>query len=309
MNNKVKSSIQNIFRKLSGGNKMQEEIDTLYYFLNKYADVSKAGPAEDPELRALQLLSTELLAIFDAVCRKHGLTYWLDYGTLLGAVRHSGFVPWDDDMDVAMPREDYNKVLGLLKGEMEPYGIIVRSGGYYDDRGPMERLAFAYKTLETGAWLDIFPSDHISSSAHADEVRDQIAAICDNYNQVYRKNHKSWSEEKFNQVKAEMFSQIPAGDNKIYFHGQEFDDCNDFIMDESEVFPLVLHKFEGYEFYIPKDADKYLKSYYGEYMCFPRTGVEHHLDSSGENAKTRARRHGIDMDAEIRYLHSVLEKI
>ena len=50
-----------------------------------------------------------LLAIFDKVCKKHGLVYWLSYGTLLGAVRHKGFIPWDDDMDIMMPRPDLER--------------------------------------------------------------------------------------------------------------------------------------------------------------------------------------------------------
>jgi len=53
----------------------------------------------------------KLLLAFDKICQENQLTYWLDHGTLLGAVRHQGFIPWDDDLDVSMPREDYEKLV------------------------------------------------------------------------------------------------------------------------------------------------------------------------------------------------------
>ncbi|MGI5172154.1 LicD family protein [Treponema sp. OMZ 840] len=75
----------------------------------------------DP-LRQAQLVMLRLLKIFDAICTKHGLTYWLDGGTLLGAVRHKGFIPWDDDLDVCMPLEDYEKYKNLPQSEF-PYDV------------------------------------------------------------------------------------------------------------------------------------------------------------------------------------------
>ncbi len=65
------------------------------------------GP--DTPLRKAQLASVDVLNEFDRVCKENGLVYWLDFGTLLGAVRHKGFVPWDDDIDVSMPLADWQK--------------------------------------------------------------------------------------------------------------------------------------------------------------------------------------------------------
>ena len=65
-------------------------------------------------LRDIQLLYVELLRFVDNVCKKHEINYWLDGGTLLGAVRHGGFIPWDDDVDLTMLRKDYNKLLEVL---------------------------------------------------------------------------------------------------------------------------------------------------------------------------------------------------
>ncbi|MBR2555220.1 MAG: LicD family protein [Lachnospiraceae bacterium] len=71
------------------------------------------------ELRQLQLVELDMLKQFVAFCEKNGLRYYLLEGTLLGAVRHKGFIPWDDDIDVVMPRNDYNKLLELGRNAFE----------------------------------------------------------------------------------------------------------------------------------------------------------------------------------------------
>ncbi len=68
----------------------------------------------------LRKAEVAILDEFDRVCRENHLRYYLFYGTLLGAIRHSGFIPWDDDIDVAMPREDYQKLLNLKKSVISP---------------------------------------------------------------------------------------------------------------------------------------------------------------------------------------------
>lgn len=72
---------------------------------------------ESKVLRKAQLIMLDMLIEFDAICKKHQLQYWLDSGTLLGAVRHQGFIPWDDDIDLSMPIEDYNKLLEIANNE------------------------------------------------------------------------------------------------------------------------------------------------------------------------------------------------
>ncbi len=60
-------------------------------------------------LRLVQTANLGLLKILDKLCKENNITYWLDFGTLLGAKRHKGFIPWDDDVDIGMPREDYER--------------------------------------------------------------------------------------------------------------------------------------------------------------------------------------------------------
>lgn len=70
-------------------------------------------------LRELQLIQLECLTELDRVCRENNINYSLDGGTLLGSVRHGGFIPWDDDIDIIMLREDYEKFFNICKTELD----------------------------------------------------------------------------------------------------------------------------------------------------------------------------------------------
>ena len=107
----MKKKIRGILNRVLGINDLRDRIDTVNYFMNEFVDITSLPPTKNKDLRIMQQCDALLLALFDKICKKHGLTYWLTYGTLLGAVRHKGFIPWDDDMDVAMPREDYYKLI------------------------------------------------------------------------------------------------------------------------------------------------------------------------------------------------------
>ena len=85
--------------------------------LEAQLDITKLPPAVG-YIRDIQLANLMALREFDRICRKHHLKYWLDFGTLLGAYRHHGFIPWDDDMDVGMPISDYKKFLAIVDQEL-----------------------------------------------------------------------------------------------------------------------------------------------------------------------------------------------
>ena len=82
------------------------------------SDASTSLPAADESLRALQLRDLEILREFKRICETHSLRYYLGSGTLLGAVRHKGFIPWDDDIDVEMPRPDYDRFSALCATDL-----------------------------------------------------------------------------------------------------------------------------------------------------------------------------------------------
>jgi lipopolysaccharide cholinephosphotransferase len=125
----------------------------------------------DSPLRQAQLVMLRMLKVVDALCRKHHITYWLCSGTLLGAVRHQGFIPWDDDLDIAMLREDYERFLAVAVAEL-PEDMFLQTKETepcYDGlsvpckiRDTKSLLIAPYlekKTYHKGIFIDIFPFD------------------------------------------------------------------------------------------------------------------------------------------------------
>lgn len=117
----------------------------------------------------------EIFVAFDSVCKKHGLTYTLEGGTLLGAVLHKGFIPWDDDMDIIMPRKDYEKFRKIANQELpEPFVFEDMTtnlqhpylfGKCYNTKTVFKQPQTAHLDIQQGIWLDIFIEDNIKKSS------------------------------------------------------------------------------------------------------------------------------------------------
>lgn len=121
------------------------------------------------DVRRIQLAEKEILSEFDSVCKKAGLSYYLIAGTLLGAVRHGGFIPWDDDVDVGMPRKDFERLQKACREHLAQ-GYTLQSPDsekdypffFYKIRKDGTELKEGYlKTvhMQQGVYIDIFPLD------------------------------------------------------------------------------------------------------------------------------------------------------
>ncbi|MFR8069330.1 MAG: phosphorylcholine transferase LicD [Clostridium sp.] len=136
------------------------------------SDVKPIEPLAGKELRILQLTELELLIEFDRICRKNKIRYTIIGGTLLGAVRHKGFVPWDDDADVALLRSDYDAFVKALERDLDQERF------YFQDRERTECYRWGYGKLrrkgtsfvrpntehlpyEQGVYIDVMPVDYI----------------------------------------------------------------------------------------------------------------------------------------------------
>jgi lipopolysaccharide cholinephosphotransferase len=238
---------------------------------------------ENTELRKAQLRMLEILEYVSAVCDKHSIPYWIDYGTLLGAVRHQGFIPWDDDLDISVLKKDYEKLSGLLQTEL-PHHLVFQdwknekkltvkaakirdTKSYYDD-GLTRRGEMKYQ----GIFIDLFPVEYIPSV----KVKKFIDFF---YGRAFRRLrglNSSKTEYLFaciiwpfalllafvfkqfsSALKPKIIANIHGGLNLPVYHNQ------------NDIFPLKKIVFEGREFNCPNDCDKFLRSIYGDYMKIP----------------------------------------
>lgn len=258
------------------------------------------------ELRRMQLLMLDVLVEFDRVCRKHDIRYVITSGTLLGAVRHKGFIPWDDDADVAMLREDYER-FKKVSYELNPeicwfqnhdtdseyrwgYGKLLRTGTTY------VRAGREHLKCKTGVFVDVFPMDDAPLFLPAQMLQD-FFCFCLRmilYSEARKYGHTKWSPAYA------MLSHIPVSIpffclNKmaqksrndspnpvrllslpavgtLYRQDQTYhknDLKNRYVMPKEWFTERAEYEFEGKKLYGTKDSDAFLSYSYGDYMTLP----------------------------------------
>lgn len=299
MNKRIKKKLDNIrsglfqpfFRKMAGWNEIEEQIDTLHYFLNNTVDITTL-PKASGLLRKVQLVDTEVLRIVLQILKKNGIDCWLDYGTLLGAVRHKGFIPWDDDLDVAIKRCDYDKALIVLKNELDPYKIEI---------GSVTLGRIWIHIWKAGVMLDIFPMDCVAANSVSNY--NELKAKVFEYRRYYN-NHRNQTDLKLAEKREEIIGS-PDYDKPLWYHNAEFN-ADGSIYDNTTIFPLVEMEFENYKFLVPNSCDEYLKQKYGSnYMDFPKTGVLHHKGGNDKGIYYNAVKSGTDLDELLKYLKEI----
>lgn len=233
-------------------------------------------------LRRQQLRMLELLLEFDRICRKHNINYWLSSGTLIGAMRHNGFIPWDDDVDVEMMRQDYLRLMEVLPKELpdtmalqdettDPnyfyyYAKLRDRRSYLEETNNYDRLL-----QERGIYIDIIPLEkqrrwiHIlsekttghmykvwrTSTDDTKSMRQVRRIFCVNKKVVY---------PVLRSLCKLLGSKIITSGLGIPFHNPRH---------EEDIFPLVTHDFEGHQLPVPHDYDHFLRGIYGDYMQLP----------------------------------------
>ena len=249
------------------------------------------------DIKEMQHIALDVLIYLDKVCSKYGLKYFIVDGTLLGAVRHKGFIPWDDDIDVWMPRADYDRLADVIRQDGEkkykfctpqntkkfiyPFGklIDVRTG-LFDDTSAK---------CEIGVHIDVFPYDGLPGDSEP-EYR-KFAKRCVYLAEQRYPAFTTWKQAKERTDKGHFYfakwvmRKIIGGYNIVKIidwyarkHANtypRFICClpaeykYDQIMDASIADNLTELEFEGHKFKAPADYDTYLKKLYGDYMQLP----------------------------------------
>lgn len=276
----------------------------LFYkrFFLKYNKQSKFinGKIGSSTLHKLQMTQLEMLKVVKEICKKENIKYFITDGTLLGAVRHQGFIPWDDDLDIAMPREDYNKFIQIAQKEFgNTYFLQTWDTDYSFPFPYAKMLKCGTKCVEAvtsdanvkeGIFIDIFPIDHCGSE---EEMRREILMYLFWSKILLMKcGYKVWrangSRNKYIKYLpfiflSKFFSRkalIKLINSKINKWNNKYKNTNKcyenvgynflpWIMNSRFFDRLVEINFERELFFAPERYDDYLSDIYGNYMEFP----------------------------------------
>ena len=157
-----------------------------------FIDLSKVDRKKELNPEERKTIILKVLEEFASFCDSHDLKYSLSYGTLLGAIRHRGFIPWDDDVDVMMPREDYKKFLELYKSDKYKIISVYNNKLYYlpfakfYDSTTIKVTAYNFKKQNSffGLEIDIFPFDYLTNSEIYNNLVKKQEKLADNWNKT-----------------------------------------------------------------------------------------------------------------------------
>lgn len=247
-------------------------------------DITTLPPARGI-MRDVQLANFKILKSVDAFCRKHKIRYWLDCGTLLGAVRHGDFIPWDDDIDIGMLRSDYDKMIELFNKENRDENLVLNL--YCGANGSSNMVKIQHKDIPE-TWVDIFPYELYSRKVETWEEKIKLTKEVRKKIMKYRVPYKGGNKVEYHQnLRRIHFEKImegvpsaPEAEKPAIFASCDFLQGSDysFFYDYETIFPLKKMKFCGHEFYITNDADTYLTAMYGDYMAYPKYVDNIHTD-------------------------------
>ena len=249
-------------------------------------------------LRDIQLESLKILDDFVALCERNKMTYYISGGTYLGAVRHHGFIPWDDDVDVAMPRKDYNKFLDIAEKELPSNYKINhftkdKNSLFYVPKIENEQFQMVSRIAKiekkVNLWIDVFPLDGLPKNRILKKIhcirllilRGEMKTALFDILVDYKNTDRPWYEKEHTNLghfldPYKIMQKIDKVLSKYDFYDSEY--VMNFmgsyklksILNRPEIYAEgALYEFEGRLFNGPKDYDRYLTQIYGDYMKLP----------------------------------------
>lgn len=254
---------------------------------------------EDLDLRQAQLMMTGILKDIAKICDKHNIRYFLDAGTLIGAVRHKGFIPWDDDIDIGMLREDYVKFLKVAKSELPDYLFLQTHDNEpayniyqvpckirLNDTLFIESAIAENDKMHNGLFVDVLPYDSLPKKKWVYKIQRKISnfilrsfirlrEIPDKLtfkNKITHCIYKIVTKIFPTKRREKLFNfLISLNDPDSEYMGYGVDTVWDqYIYKKEDFFDLIKVEFEGEHFYAPKNYDSVLTQLYGDYMTLPK---------------------------------------
>ncbi len=257
------------------------------------------GPYPAGVLQRLQDVERDILAVVDVLCREHGITYFLDSGTCLGAVRNGGFIPWDDDIDIGMPWDDYKRFCEIAPHALpEGYSLhtidnsenfsalwakVYKDGTRFLDASAVEAGS------DQGIFIDVFPYCRLAADPRIAKKQMKQAAFWQRMSYLKAFAHPKipqkaqfrsllsglcvvahhtiahfWSYETMRDKQEQLFEGHETGDDwcclsYTLFGAQKGED----------LFPTADIEFDGMKLLGPHNPDGYLRAWYGDYMKLP----------------------------------------
>lgn len=244
------------------------------------------------EIRNIEI---EILKQIDIACKKNGIRYYIAYGTLLGAVRHQGFIPWDDDVDIVMFRNDYNKFLNLIQNNHLPEWISKLDetcpGYFYPFMKLVDNRTIAKmenNKTEHGIWVDVFPLDYVPGdekiyrkiARKAEFLRNVVISMTTDFHanqpilkKLIKKFLCLYAKIKSPKAILEKYNKLLS--STIRLGSNDYVACLFSPYVYKEKIPTKIFEnskkylFEGNYFDGPASAKEYLTSIYGNFMELP----------------------------------------
>ena len=248
-----------------------------YYYKKNNIDITKLPPAEG-QIRDIQLANLALLKELDYVCKQADLKYWIDFGTLLGAARHKGFIPWDDDVDTGMLREDHNKIIEAFEKYSRNPDIFA---GLVRDKNNNFIVKVQHKKCPH-MFVDIFPYDYYGAILTKEEQRKKTIEIKELRQKMQVQLKSKDTKEALNLIdeKREIALQRSKFvQNSDLVWGIDFNHkWKNWFSSYNTILPLNEIEFEGEKFPCINKIEDFLTEIYGNYMAYPKKiGVGHNM--------------------------------